>query len=125
MAKHDDMPRRDDPTELEPRPRPAPSPDRASDATVAQLRQDITSGATGDKVPVLDPAMSPLGTDEEAAGTPPSPGLVAAVRRAERTDPHPAAHPHDRGGSRLGLRLAGGLLLAVALAAVALWFSFA
>jgi hypothetical protein len=124
MARHDDMPRRDDPTELEPRPRPAPSPGRAPDATVAQLRQDITSGATGDKVPVLDPAMSPLGTDDEAAGAPPSPELVAAVRRTERTDPHPSAHPHDRGGSRLGLRLVGGILLAVALAAVALWFSF-
>jgi hypothetical protein len=125
MAKHDDMPRHDDPTELEPRPRPSPPPDPARGATVAQLRQDIDSGATGDKVPVLDPAMSPLGTDDEAAGAPSPPGLVAAVRRAERVDPRPPGHPHDRGGSRLGLLLAGGLLLAVALAAVALWFSFA
>jgi GTPase len=37
-------------------------------ATTAQLRRDIESGGTGDKVPVLDPAASPLGTDAEAAG---------------------------------------------------------
>ena len=85
MAERDDMPRQDDPTELEPRPRPAPPPDHVRGATVAQLRQDITSGATGDKVPVLDPAASPLGTDAAAAGTPPSPELVAVVRRTERT----------------------------------------
>jgi hypothetical protein len=128
MAKPDDMPRRDDPTELEPRPRqPPPPPDPAArgGATVAQLRQDIDSGATGDKVPVLDPATSPLGTDDEAAGAPPPPKLVAAVRQAERTRPHPPQHPHDRGGTALGLRLAGGVLLAVALAALALWLSFA
>lgn len=125
MAKHDDMPRHDDPTELEPRPRPSPPPDPARGATVAQLRQDIDSGATGDKVPVLDPAMSPLGTDDEAAGAPSPPGLVAAVRRAERVDSRPPEHPHDRGGSRPGLLLAGGLLLAAAPAAVALWFSLA
>jgi hypothetical protein len=123
MAEHDDMPRHDDPTELEPRPRTPP--DRGPGATLMQLKQDIDSGATGDKVPVLDPAMSPLGTDDEAAGAPSPPGLVAAVRRAERVDPRPPGHPHDRGGSRPGLIVAGGLLLAVALAAVALWFSFA
>ena len=60
MAEHDDMPRRDDPTELEPRPRTPP--DRGPGATVMQLKQDIDSGATGDKVPVLDPSSTPLGT---------------------------------------------------------------
>ncbi len=126
MAEHDDMPRRDDPTELEPRPRqPPPSDPARGGATVAQLRQDIDSGATGDKVPVLDPATSPLGTDDEAAGAPPPPKLVAAVRQAERTRPHPPQHPHGRGGTALGLRLAGGVLLACALAALALWLSFA
>jgi hypothetical protein len=118
MTGHDDMPRHNDPTELEPRPRPPR--DDGPRATLAQLRQDIDSGATGDKVPVIDPASAPIGTDGEAAGAPPSPELVAATRRLERTDPNPPQHPHDRGASRLPL-LVGGLMLAIVLAAVAVW----
>lgn len=38
--------------------------------TVDQLRKDIDRGKGGDKVPYPDPAAAPLGTDEEAAGTP-------------------------------------------------------
>lgn len=37
---------------------------------VIRLRADIDSGKTGDKSPGLDPAAAPLGTDDEAAGTP-------------------------------------------------------
>lgn len=37
---------------------------------VDKLRANIDSGRTGDKVPGPDPAAAPLGTDEEAAGTP-------------------------------------------------------
>ena len=123
MSKPDDMPRHDDPTELEPRPRPAPND--GPWATAAQLRQDVDSGATGDKVPVLDPATAPLGTDAEAAGTPLSPELVAVARRTERAGRPAPQHPSDRAEDRHGLRLLGGLLLAIALAAVAFWFSFA
>jgi hypothetical protein len=121
MAKHNNLPRRDDPTELESRPRPPPEP--GSRDTVAQLKHDIDSGATGDKVPVTDPSSAPLGTDEEAGGAPPSPELVAAVRRLERTHPNPPDHPHDRGSDRLGLRLLSALVLAVALAGFAVWLS--
>jgi hypothetical protein len=35
-----------------------------------QLSADIDSGRTGDKNPALDPSLAPLGTDDEAAGTP-------------------------------------------------------
>jgi len=56
--------------------------DRSS--TAAQLRRDIDRGHTGDKVAWPDPALAPLGTDEEAAGTPLAPGDIAAARRAER-----------------------------------------
>jgi hypothetical protein len=122
MAKHDDMPRHDDPTELEPRPRRPP--DRGPGATTAQLRGDIDSGATGDKVPVLDPAASPLGTDDEAGGAPTSPEVVAAVRQQERADRRSPLDPTDTGQDRYGLRLIGGILLAVMLAAVAYWISF-
>ena len=45
--------------------------------TTAKLRHDIDRGRGGDKVDVVDPAAAPLGTDDEAAGTPASPGAVA------------------------------------------------
>jgi hypothetical protein len=52
-------------------------------ATVAQLRADIDSGRTGDKVAAIDHAAAPLGTEEEAAGTPVSCESIAAARRYE------------------------------------------
>jgi hypothetical protein len=123
MSKPDDMPRHDDPTELEPRPRPAPND--GPWATAAQLRQDVDSGATGDKVPVLDPATAPLGTDAEAAGAPPPPEMVAALRQAERAERRAPLDPTDTQADRRGLRPIGALALAVVLAGIALWFSFA
>jgi hypothetical protein len=36
--------------------------------TVEKLRADVDRGAWGDKVPFIDPAAVPLGTDDEAAG---------------------------------------------------------
>lgn len=51
---------------------------------VTQLHGDINKGRTGDKVAGTDPAAAPLGTDEEAAGTPPSGAEIAQARRAER-----------------------------------------
>ena len=48
--------------------------------TTDRLRHDIDRGRTGDKIPVIDPAAAPLGTDDEAAGTPPS---RESVRLAE------------------------------------------
>jgi hypothetical protein len=61
-------------------------------ATAAQLQADIQRGRTGSKVNVRDPAAAPLGTDEEAAGTPVRAGEVEYARRQERlaalsTDP--------------------------------------
>jgi hypothetical protein len=51
--------------------------------TSAQLKGDIESGRTGDKNPVRDPALAPLGTDDEAAGHPPSPDRTALARHYE------------------------------------------
>lgn len=51
--------------------------------TAAQLRDDIDQGCTGDKVRFPDPAVAPLGTDEEAAGTPVDPRVIAQVRERE------------------------------------------
>ncbi len=47
------------------------------------LKGDIDSGRTGDKVEVFDPGLSPLGTDDEAAGHPPSAFRVALARHYE------------------------------------------
>jgi hypothetical protein len=58
--------------------------------TPDQLRRDIDSGRTGDKVAFPDPAAAPLGTDEEAAGTPIPAHAAAAARRIETARPH---HP--------------------------------
>lgn len=53
-------------------------------STVEQLRADIDQGRTGDKVVAGDPAAAPLGTDEEAAGTPVPGSAVDAAREIER-----------------------------------------
>jgi hypothetical protein len=51
--------------------------------TVDRLRNDIDSGRTGDKVPGPDPAAAPLGSDDEAAGKPPSRARVELTRELE------------------------------------------
>jgi hypothetical protein len=58
-----------------------------SRSTVEQLRDDIDHGRTGDKIDAFDPAVAPLGADEEAAGTPPDPSAVEAARAIERSRP--------------------------------------
>jgi hypothetical protein len=58
--------------------------------TLDQLRADIDSGRTGDKVAASDPAMASLGTDDEAAGTPPSSDAIALTQRLETSRPDEA-----------------------------------
>ncbi len=82
-------------------------PQRRS-ATPAQLRHDIDSGRTGDKIPFPDPAAAPLGTDEEAAGTPVSGRAAAAARRAEtarRDEPQRPNSPTRSGGAWMVIAL--------------------
>jgi hypothetical protein len=55
----------------------------AKKAATDQLRDDIDRGRTGEKVNFSDPAAAPLGTDEEAAGTPLDATVVAMVRDRE------------------------------------------
>jgi hypothetical protein len=52
-------------------------------STVDKLRADIDAGRTREKVASSDPAAAPLGTDEEAAGTPISPAAVALAQHHE------------------------------------------
>lgn len=51
---------------------------------VAQLKDDIDSGRTGDKVAGFDPSAAPLGTDEEAGGASLTSEDVALARAQER-----------------------------------------
>lgn len=62
---------------------PIDPPPPSDSPTTAQLKGDIDSGRTGDKVEVSDPGLSPLGTDDEAAGTPAEPHRVRLARRLE------------------------------------------
>jgi hypothetical protein len=76
MADHSDVP----PTRTV---EPMQTPPESASPTSAMLKGDIDSGRTGDKMAVFDPGLSPLGTDDEAAGTSPSPQRVALARRLE------------------------------------------
>ena len=66
-------------------PHPPRDPNRG--AAAAELREAIDAGRTGDKVPGSDPATVPLGTDDEAAGTPPTPAEVSRALRQETAGP--------------------------------------
>jgi hypothetical protein len=65
--------------------------------TTEQLRRDIDRGKAGDKIPFPDPAAAPLGTDEEAAGTPVPPDAIEQAHRDEVTRPDHG--PGNRKGS--------------------------
>lgn len=60
------------------------STEREERHNVAQLKDDIDSGRTGDKVAGLDPGAAPLGTDEEAGGASLTSEEVALARAQER-----------------------------------------
>ena len=66
-------------------------------ANPSRLREAIDRGRTGDKVRAGDPALAPLGTDEEAAGTPPPPAAVGAALRDETARPRHAPEPRVGG----------------------------
>jgi hypothetical protein len=100
------------------------SPMTHESATTAQLRHDIDSGRTGSKVNFPDPAAAPLGTDDEAAGTPPSAESVSLARRQEAARPEtgPRANP---GGLDVGVVIYTVILgvIVATLAAMAVWMS--
>ena len=65
---------------------PGSSASSIAKSNEARLRDKIDSGVTGDKVAAPDPAMAPLGTDNEAADGHDEEGLAIA-RRAPRPAP--------------------------------------
>ena len=64
----------------------------------AQLRHGITTGQSGDKVANIDPAAAPLGTDDEAAGMPPSKEEVRLAARHELKG-QPTSNPRFDGAA--------------------------
>jgi hypothetical protein len=100
--------------------------------TADRLRHDIDQGRGGDKVAFSDPAAAPLGTDDEAAGTPPSPEEVELASRTELggsvleapvTDERARDHSDEMDAERrrrhrvqaVWMLVAGGLMLTFAL----------
>jgi len=88
------------------------------------LKADIESGRTGDKVGVRDPGLSSLGTDDEAAGRPPSPFRIALARYQETIERWSKGRrrardaDHDRNGALvgfLGMVAVVGLVLLLAI----------
>lgn len=65
--------------------------------TTDRLRHDIDSGRSGDKVPFIDPAAAPLGTDDEAAGTSPGRLEMKKAQKAEIRPDAPASPVDERG----------------------------
>ncbi len=91
----------------------------------AQLRSDIDSGATRDKVPHPDPAAAPLGTDSEAAGAPVD-SRAAALESGGATNRGPvdtSVHgyaAHGRSGTPSRLLMALVVLIAIG-AVIGIW----
>lgn len=82
-------------------------------ATVDQLRADIDSGRTGDKVPGRDLAAAPLGTDEEAAGTPIPGVILQETRESELSLPSHRQQKAGIGHAWILIGFVGILLLAI------------
>jgi hypothetical protein len=99
--------------------KPVDPPPSSGRPTSAQLKADIDSGRTGDKVGVFDPGLATLGTDDEAAGRPPSPEAIAAARRQEGPERWTGAGPAP--GAQRGRRSFAlyGFLVLVAFIAIA------
>lgn len=99
-------------------------PRRANGANVTQLRRKIDQGRFRDKVAGSDPTVTPLGTDDEAAGVP---------ARAEEAAPTPATPDRTLHGIRRGPASTGARpvpmvayaapVVAVILAAVVAWLA--
>lgn len=87
--------------------------------TVAQLRNQVDSGRTRDKVAAEDPAAAPLGTDDEAAGTAPSGGAVPDTQGREAASRTAPPDGESRSPFRFVMRLLGvAVVLGAALFAI-------
>ncbi len=111
-AARTEAPKPNSPDASKPEP---PTPDAP---TADQLRGEIDSGATHDKVANADPAAAPLGTDDEAAGTPPTAGQVATARRHETGRQVADSSPADQPPTQSGMAPSRGFVLAIVSAVI-------
>jgi hypothetical protein len=81
--------------------------------TTDQIRNAIDSGATGEKVSMPDPAAAPLGTDDEAAGNPPTVQERTMAARQMPEVPGGAHRPVPAVALYIGLVLAVAILFIV------------
>lgn len=90
------------------------------------LRHGTDFARSGDKVPFPDPAMAPLGTDDEAAGRPPSRkerALAAETQMPSKAAAEAARKKPDHEGERWAGPVVIGVALICAIAIVgAYWF---
>jgi hypothetical protein len=102
---------------------PCDPPPDSDTPTSAQLKADIDSGRTADKVPHMDIGAAPLGTCDEAGGTPPTPQRVRLARQSERAPSEKAAgYVHQRQPWVLPAYIGFIVLAAVALG-LGLWLT--
>ncbi|WP_158046470.1 hypothetical protein [Skermanella pratensis] len=76
------------------------------------LRDQIDSGKFRDKVAAPDPATSPLGTDDEAAGVPTPAADVQYESPAAPAHAPANSHSRDTPPSHLGPMIAAGIVVA-------------
>ena len=98
---------RSDPGPADPGPDPKPG---GPPQTADDVRMDIDRGVTGDKVPGSDPAAPPLGTDADAAGTPPTRREIDLEARSRTVLPHTGAPRTHRAPWIIGVDHRGGII---------------
>jgi hypothetical protein len=107
--------------------RPVKNTREADAVNWAQVRDRIDRGETGDKKAVEDPAIAPLGTDAEAAGSRTSREHIARSAAAEDSGPKARAAAQGRTVARprralvvfaVALIAAAAIIIAVALTLV-------
>ena len=97
-------------------------PDGRSGDTVLQLKDDIDSGRTGAKTAAADPGMASLGTCEEAGGNPATPAEIALARKEEQKIGRIATQD-DKPATNIPLMAMVGVVVVVAVVAVAFYLT--
>ena len=90
--------------------------------TVLQLKDDIDSGRSGDKVATSDPGMASLGTCDEAGGTSATPERVALAREQEQKIGR-IATSDDKPKTNVPLLAMIGVVVVVAIVVVAFFLT--
>jgi len=83
--------------------------------TADRLRYEIDRGRGGDKVDARDPAVAPLGTDDEAGGWPPTPAQIKQAY-ANEIAPGPSSENVSDSSVLIYMCAVGSLVTLVSLA---------